>query len=228
MVDAALCEMEGVLFDTARLRRDCLARALRAQGLDGAMDPDTVDGLSPRAAVAAHAANAGFAHDDALIDLVATRAQLLFSTDLATGGAQLTNGAREFVDLAAGSVRIAFVTRALRADAQTLLRLSGLETAPAFMVCADDVFDGKPAPEGYRQALQRLHQTAGVTPSAVLAIEDGAAGIRSARDAGIRCVVTGSTPPHVAVEANACIDSLIGASLRDLDMLSSSAGRGVT
>ena len=63
---------------------------------------------------------------------------------------------------------------------------------PALMVTADDVVNGKPAPDGYRLAARRL----GVDPSACLVFEDAPAGIAAGRAAG--CQVIGLTTTHVA------------------------------
>jgi HAD superfamily hydrolase (TIGR01509 family) len=51
-----------------------------------------------------------------------------------------------------------------------------------FSISLDDVEHGKPAPEPYRRACERL----GLAPDSVLAVEDSATGLRSARAAGLR------------------------------------------
>ena len=57
------------------------------------------------------------------------------------------------------------------------------------LVTADDVSRGKPDPEGYQLALQR----SGLEASAVIAIEDSAAGQAAAVAAGLRCLLTPSS-----------------------------------
>ena len=56
------------------------------------------------------------------------------------------------------------------------------------LVTADDVHRGKPDPEGYQLALNR----SGLRASAVIAIEDSAAGQAAAVSAGLRCLLTPS------------------------------------
>jgi len=58
-----------------------------------------------------------------------------------------------------------------------------------------------------------------VKPTHVVALEDGAAGIRSAKSAGLRCAVVGSLPVHLAVDADALIPSLIGQRAATIDAL---------
>jgi beta-phosphoglucomutase-like phosphatase (HAD superfamily) len=219
MVDAALFELEGVVFDTITLRQDSLRSALAAQGIAIPLEPEIIDALVPRAAAAAALMRARMPFDDVLLDLVAAGAERAFSTNLATAGAELHEGARAFVESAACSTRVAIVTRAARADAQALLRLAGLEAVPAIMVCGDDVLDAKPSCEGYRLALDRLGRQRRVRLATVIALEHGAMGIRAALAAGLRCVVSGAVAPHIAIEADAYLPTLQGQTLKSVDEL---------
>jgi sugar-phosphatase len=92
---------------------------------------------------------------------------------------------------------------ALPADAWTIVTSGGVDLAkarlravglpiPATMVTADDVAQGKPAPEPYLLGAKRL----GVTPDRCLVVEDAPAGIQAGRAAGIRVLGVGSTHTH--------------------------------
>ena len=59
-----------------------------------------------------------------------------------------------------------------------------------------------------------------LSPKAVIALEDGTAGIRAARAAGVRCIAVGPIPAHIAIEADAYVTSLAGQTARSLDLLS--------
>jgi beta-phosphoglucomutase-like phosphatase (HAD superfamily) len=59
----------------------------------------------------------------------------------------------------------------------------------AAVVTADDVAEGKPDPEGYLMALDRL----GVPGSEALSFEDTHFGVMAAVAAGMRCVGVGAT-----------------------------------
>lgn len=197
MVDAALLELEGVVFDTRALRANSLREGLTAHGLTDLPTDDVV-----------------------LRDLVLLRAERDFSSRLATEGASLHAGTREFIDVAASQVRLVVVTRASRDDATTMLRLAGLGDRFAMLICAEDVREAKPSPEGYRAAIDRLNRRRPTPLHAILALEGDGAGIRAARAAGIRCVAIGPMPAHVAIEADAYVESLVGQSIRGLDKLS--------
>lgn len=220
MVDAALLELESVVFDTRELRRTSMRDALLDHGLASTVDMDVIDGVSTRAAASAALAMQGIDHDDVLIDLVALRAERAFSSQLSARGPMLRDGALDFVREASAVVRLAVVTRARRADVDTMLRLSSLSDFFAVVVAAEDALDAKPAADSYRVALDRLNRLRTVSTAHTIAIEDGAAGVRAARSAGVRCVVVGPLPAHVAMEADAYVASLVGQTIRGLDHLS--------
>ena len=65
-----------------------------------------------------------------------------------------------------------------------VLRLTGLEDSFQVAMSADEVDRGKPSPDPYLGLARRM----GVSPSACVAVEDSANGIRSARSAGMAVV----------------------------------------
>jgi beta-phosphoglucomutase len=67
------------------------------------------------------------------------------------------------------------------------------------VITADDVEHGKPDPEPYWRAIQKLH----VAPSEALVIENAPLGIRSAKSAGAAVVaITTTLAPHYLREAD--------------------------
>ncbi|MEP6493198.1 MAG: HAD family phosphatase [bacterium] len=229
MVDVALFELEGVLFDTRDLRRAALREAMTAHGLDVPLDPEVVDGLTPRAAAQESLARAHTVWDHVLVDLVTLSAERSFSQRLASSGAEIQSGARALIENAASRGRIAVVTRMRRVDADAMLRLAGLESVFTAMVCSDNVLEPKPSPVGYLSALTRLSggRQRPLGPGSVLALEDSLLGIRAARAAGLRCIAVGPLPAHVALEADALVETLVGQTLRSLDILSRPGGERV-
>lgn len=219
MVDVALVELEGVVFQTRELRHASLCEAFASQGVDAPVEAETITGLTPRASVVAALAAAQVEADDVLIDLVTLDAERAFSSRLAMGGVSVSPGARAFLENAVASARLGVVSRANRADVEMMLRWAGLEGAFAVMVCGDDTLDPKPSPDGYHLALDRLRRLRPVAPGATLALEDSALGIKAARVAGARSIAVGPIPAHLAMEADAFIPTLEGQSLAALDEL---------
>jgi HAD superfamily hydrolase (TIGR01509 family) len=220
MVDAALIEIEGVLFDTRGLRRTSLRNALLEHGFPIEPDAALADELTPRAAAAATLRAAEVPHDDVILDLVALSAERVFVAAVSVTGAALMPGALDFVRETAALARLAVVTRARRSEADALLRLASLDEFVSTVITADDALDAKPSPDSYRRALERLARQRPLSERNTIAIEDSVAGIRSARGAGIRCVAVGRLPAHIAMEADAYVESLVGQSVRALERLS--------
>jgi len=86
------------------------------------------------------------------------------------------------------SARWAAVTSGSRALMTARLRAAGLPV-PAVLVTADDVREGKPAPEGYLAAASTL----GVDPTRCLVIEDAPAGIAAGQRSGARTLAVATS-----------------------------------
>ncbi len=84
--------------------------------------------------------------------------------------------------------RWAVVTSGSRELASSRLRSAGLPL-PAVFVCAEDVSQGKPAPEGYLIAARTLEKA----PGDCVVIEDAVAGIQAANSAGMRVIALTTT-----------------------------------
>ena len=117
----------------------------------------------------------------------------------AADGSTVAGPVREAVRYAAARVPVAIVSGAFRAEIVPVVEAAGLATEITAIVAADDVEHGKPHPEGYLRALERL----GVDPTEVIAFEDTEAGIASAKAAGLRVIaVLGTLPPERLVQAD--------------------------
>jgi sugar-phosphatase len=87
--------------------------------------------------------------------------------------------------------RWTIVTSASKELAARRLTAAGLPVPP-LLVCCDDVRSGKPAPDGFLLAAERLGQPI----EACLVFEDSAAGIQAAEAAGAAVVVINATHRH--------------------------------
>ena len=88
----------------------------------------------------------------------------------------------------ADRVPVAVASGAVRVEVEAVLEGSGLRPLLATVVTADDVTHGKPDPEGYLIALDRL----GLPGSDALSFEDTHFGVMAAVAAGMRCVGVGT------------------------------------
>lgn len=102
----------------------------------------------------------------------------------------VTPAAAAFVRAVAAHVPIAIASGALHEEVEHVLAIAGIGALFDAVICIDDVEHGKPAPDGYLLALQRLNEgrAAPIAAAEVLVFEDADVGVASAQAAGMRCV----------------------------------------
>jgi HAD superfamily hydrolase (TIGR01509 family) len=97
----------------------------------------------------------------------------------------LMPGALAAVDRLGGRWKLGLASSSPRRLIDLFLSLSGRPAAFSVTVSADEVARGKPAPDVYLAAIERL----GVAAGRGLAVEDSSNGVRAAVAAGLYCVV---------------------------------------
>jgi HAD superfamily hydrolase (TIGR01509 family) len=120
----------------------------------------------------------------------------------------LVDGAAEAVRRLAGRWPLGLASSSNRPLIDLALDLMGVAELFRATVSSEEVDRGKPAPDVYLEAARRL----GVKPENVVAVEDSASGIRSAKGAGIGVVAIPNAhfpPPEEVLElADVRLDSL--------------------
>ena len=224
MLQAVLVELEGVIADTRSARRSALKASLAAEdvALSDAEYEQTCVALPVRAAVRAALALRGIRDDETRVDLATLRAERHFASNLESG-VSLVPGAISLIESFHGQTRLGIVSRARRREIEPIVVLAGIDHAFEFIIADDDPFPPKPAPACYAGALDRLGRRRSVDRKHVVALEDGTAGIRAAKAAGLRCGVVGSIPVHLAMDADALLPTLVGQTLASIDLLTSGA-----
>jgi len=102
-------------------------------------------------------------------------------------------------------LRLALVSSTPHANIELVLRSLGVETAFDVIVGEEDVTRGKPDPEGFLLAAERL----GVPPGECVVIEDAPAGVEAAKRGGMRCVgVCGDRPREALAKADLVVENL--------------------
>jgi beta-phosphoglucomutase len=122
-------------------------------------------------------------------------------------GSTVPDSIRDAIRYAAAHVPVGLVSGAFRAEIEPVIAAAGIAELFGAVVTADDVEHGKPAPDGYLLALERLDGE--LDPDEVVAFEDTEAGIASAKAAGLRCVaVLGTLPAERLAEADEIVDEI--------------------
>ncbi len=115
---------------------------------------------------------------------------------LAKTEGKIIEGVREFLDtLSAAKVPIAICSGALRAEIELILEEAGLRNYFAVIVSAEEVTRGKPDPEGFLLALEKLNNLwpEPITAERCIVVEDSHWGLKAARAAGMRTIAVTNT-----------------------------------
>ncbi|MGW7752625.1 HAD-IA family hydrolase [Streptomyces violaceusniger] len=104
--------------------------------------------------------------------------------------------------------RWAVVTSGVTVLARARLRAAGLPTPPV-LITADEVSHGKPAPDGYRMAAEKL----GFAPAGTVVFEDSTAGAKAGAAAGATVIGVGQR--GLATDATIVVRDLRGLTWHD-------------
>jgi beta-phosphoglucomutase len=113
-------------------------------------------------------------------------------------------GALEFIDCVyRAGITMAVATSASASRTHSILSRTGLISRFRAVVTGDEVRKGKPDPDIYRVACQRID----CRPNTAVAIEDAASGVRAAKEAGMKCVgIAGrSSGEHLTAAGADCV-----------------------
>jgi sugar-phosphatase len=201
ILDSVIFTCRGVLFDLDGVLVDstaAVARVWRRWALEHGLDPErVVDEAQGRRSIETVRALAP--HVQAERENTRVERMEIADRESVTALPGATSLLRNLP-----SDRISLVTSATRALAIARMEHAGLPV-PARFVSAEDVREGKPSPEPYLKGAALL----GVAPQECLVFEDTAAGIESARRAGMQVVALHTTyPARELRSADAVVASL--------------------
>jgi len=136
-------------------------------------------------------------------------------------------GVVEFVRKAEGRYRLAIASGAFRGEIKAILDKGGMRAAFPVIVSAQDVRNGKPHPEAFLTALEKLNalprQNQPIPPEDCVVIEDSLHGLEGVRLAGMRSLAVTNTYPKEVLrgKADRVIKSLVDIDPKDLEDLCS-------
>jgi HAD superfamily hydrolase (TIGR01509 family) len=200
MIRAVLFDHDGVLVDSMPYHVEAWKRVMARHGIE--IDPLEIY-LAEGATTMEVAAELFHRHrKPASPEQVQNIVREKRDDYLANNATRLNEGVFEVLEyLKEDRYRLGLVTGSIRAQVEPVI---GPEIREWFdcIITADDVEHGKPDPEPYWRAIQKLH----VAPSETLVIENAPLGIRSAKSAGAAVVaITTTLSPHYLREADAIV-----------------------
>jgi sugar-phosphatase len=169
---AILFDMDGTLVDSTEAIKRVWCRWAERHGINAAELFAALHGVRISETVQKFA--------PPQLDVDAEVAGLMAAERAEVDGTTAIAGARKFLDSLPPS-SWALVTSADRSLLRIRMAIAGLPL-PAVVIAAEDVAAGKPDPEGYLKAAERLHCKAGNA----IVFEDSNAGLEAGRAAGFR------------------------------------------
>ena len=189
---AAIWDVDGTLVDTAEQHFRAWAATAAERGRPfsrddftrtfGRRNPDIIHILFGDAIVGRDA------------EELADRKEVLYR-EAAAAGVELLPGIRALLEgLHRAGFRQAIGSSAPRANLELILRLTGVERFFSAVVAMEDVQRGKPDPQVFQVAAQRL----GVPPGRCVVFEDATAGVQAAKAGGMKCIAIRFVGHHSA------------------------------
>lgn len=139
----------------------------------------------------------GWTTDRAKIQLLSDRKEQMFRESIRQQRLEPLPGVRSFLEqLQAASIPCAVASSTPRENISCVLGLLGLEGFFQAIVCAEDVTHGKPNPEVFLLAAQKLK----MQPERCVVFEDAHVGIEAALRAGSKVVGVATTHPAQSLQ----------------------------
>jgi beta-phosphoglucomutase family hydrolase len=213
-LEAVIWDMDGVLADTAPHHLRAWQETFARRGINFT-EADFMRGFGVRNdAIIRNVL--GEQTTDAEIETIAREKEATFRRIIGKDVKPLP-GALELVRaLYEKGVKMAIASSTVIENIRLIVGSLGIEKYFKAVITGHDVTKGKPSPQVFLAAAQRL----GVEPQNCLVFEDAVAGVKAAKSAGMHCVAITSTHPREKLaEADLVVDSLEGVSVKELEEL---------
>lgn len=191
MIKAVLFDMDGTVFDTEVIYRRCWFRAAKDVGFDEDIDLflQRVCGLNQTDMTAFVYRTYG---EDAPFEALWGRWLECVDEEMACGILPFKAGAPEiFAEMKKRGIKIALVTSSGQKTVAQYLQMSGLEGVFDVVLTGESVTHGKPHPEVFLIAAERL----GVAPAHCVVVEDSPNGVRAGHAAKMFTVMVPDLHP---------------------------------
>jgi beta-phosphoglucomutase len=204
-------DMDGTLVDTAELhfeawRVACLELGREFTRADfaatfGRRNPEILEYLFP----------GRFTRAD--LDAIGDRKEILYRDAAEKLGVTLLPGVQTLMEgLHQHGVKQAIGSSAPRANLDLILRLTGIEKYLSALVGMEDTTRGKPDPQVFLTAAERLD----VPPRRCLVVEDAVAGVQAAKAGGMKCIAVRFVGHHSAEKLSEAGADRVVATLADV------------
>lgn len=201
-IQAVLFDLDGVLVDATEWHYEALNRALRLFGFDITRYEhlSSYNGLPTRKKLEMLSVEKGL---PAPLHTMLNRLKQVYTRDeILTRCRPVFEKEYMLHRLKREGYRLACCSNSIRETLELMIRQSGVEACFELLLSNEDVTTPKPHPEVYLTAMARL----GLSPDAVLIVEDAPHGLEAARRAGAHVCQVGGFAEVDYVRVRAAID----------------------
>ncbi len=224
MLKALIFDCDGVIADSEHLHFSLFQKVLTEVGIS-LTQPEYVEkylAMDDRGCFeAVFKANGKALSEEERGRLIALKTALYKKT--AAQNLVILPGVVEFVMAVSQKYPLAMASGALKEEVLLMIEAAGIRHYFDAVVAAEDVINGKPAPDAYLKALEELnkkHPGKNIQPSECLVVEDSKHGLISAHAAGMKVVaVTTTYPAEELSAADRVAPVLTALRLKDLEAL---------
>ncbi len=224
MLRAVIFDFDGVITDSEILHLEAFNRVLAQYDVEITVDDYYKDylGLTDVECFKALADEGRLKVETQEIENFVKQKNEIFEETL-KADSRIIEGVVDFLAmLRQNSVRMAICSGALLAEIELILKQAQLGHFFEVIVSADEIEKGKPDPEGYLLALERLNQNDNnaILPDECIVIEDSHWGLEAGKAAGMRTVaITNSYDAEQLALAERIIGRLDELAIDDLQQL---------
>ena len=225
MLRAVIFDFDGVIADSEKLHYLALNEVFKLHGVEvpRAVHWEKYLGFTDVENIEAVSRDYGMGLTPGRVqELMEIKARIF--ADLVRREDPLIEGVEAFIAmLEQNGIRRAICSGALLIDIREMLANTDLFDRFEVIVTADDVASGKPDPEGYLLALEKLNaaETTPIRPRECVVVEDSHWGLAAAQAAGMRRVAVTNTyaEGELAGKADRVVSRLDALTLADLERL---------
>jgi len=218
---AVIWDMDGVIADTGPYHFSAWQEVFQKRGVDFTEDDFRRKFGQRNDTIIRNTLGEGISQSE--IDAIASDKERNFRQRVRHNIKSLPGAIKLITSLKEHGFSMALASSAPMENIQLVTRGLDIESLFQAIVSGREVNEGKPSPQGFLLAAQKL----GVEPKNCIVIEDAIAGVTAAKRAGMRCLAVANTHPRKNLtEADLIVDTLEAVSINDLEGLLNCSRRG--
>lgn len=211
---AVIWDMDGTIADTAPYHLNAWQQAFQKRGVDFTEDDFRHNFGQRNDTIIKNALGAAISQSET--GAIARKKEETFRKLIRQNIRPLPGAIKLMNSLREHGFKIALASSAPIENIRLLTQGLGIDNHFQTIVSGRDVTEGKPSPQGFLLAAQKL----GVAPENCVVIEDAIAGVTAAKRAGMHCIaVTNTHPKETLGEADLIVGTLEKVTTDDLEEL---------